>query len=454
MLFGPLAPRYLTPPYQPPKHSHHVDPITDAPSTTETANMPEEHAIGTELCINNRLPTELLVMVFVALFSDTSNSLPFPPSYDKILEHFKRHPLLNAMLTCRTWYDIIRATPTFWTEVGLGVEAAIKSSSDGESGAAVASLEQLNQALEKSGTLPLHVTILPHFVGDFQVVRHALGTCNDRLELLNLVVPGSVLRTTGSGMDAADLEELLKGPLPSLKRLHIQAGRFRGDTSWANTGLPLELDTPNLREISSHDHVVLPRMPSNLTRLSLIDVHVSRIQHPIELHQLLELRLAGCNPRLLLSSFSTPSLRILAVKDPQTRTGAFDNVPVYQNLQELQWSDNGPDQDFVAMRHHCPNITTYSNYTRGEEVELDLRSISAGPTILTEELNIPWPKVEEVRFDVASCDDVRKALVMMPSLKRVCILRDPIERLELEPENQKREKESLAKLREQVEIIF
>ncbi|KAG9048353.1 hypothetical protein FS837_000156 [Tulasnella sp. UAMH 9824] len=431
-----------------------MNSIIDVLSTIDIAYMPEEQAVGTELCINNRLPTELLLMVFGTLFSDTSNSLPFPPPYDKILEHFKRHPLLSAMLTCRTWYDIIRATPTFWTEVGLGVEAASKSSSNESSTAAVASPEQLNRALEKSGTLPLHVTILPPFVGDFRVVRHALEPCTNRLELLSIIVPGSRLPDTGRGINATDLKDLLRGPLPRLKRLHIQAGCFDGDTSWADTGFPLELDTPNLQEISAYHHVFLPRIPSSLTRVSLSDIYISQIQPGIELQQLLELRLARCNPRLLLSSFSAPSLRILAVQDPDTRAEAFDNVPVYQNLQELQWSDNGPDQNFAAMRLRCPNITTYLNYTRGEETELDLRSISAGPTILHEGLDIPWPKVEEVRFDVASCDDVRKALVLMPSLKRVCILRDPIERLELEPEKQKREKELLAKLREEVDISF
>ncbi|KIO20981.1 hypothetical protein M407DRAFT_29368 [Tulasnella calospora MUT 4182] len=384
-----------------------------------------------------------------------SDSLPFPPSYDKILEYFKRHPLLNAMLACLEWYNIIQTTPTFWTEVGLGVEAAIKAESDEESGTAtVASSEQLNRALKKSGTLPLHAIILPPFVGDFRAVRQALGTCTDRLELLSLVVPGSVWWDTERGMGATDLQDLLQQPLPRLKQLHIQAGLFGGNTSWSEDKLPLELDTPNLDEISAHRHLILPRTPSSLLCLSLFDVHLAQIQPPIELHGLLELRLTRCDLRILLPTFFTPSLRILVIQDSETPAGAFDNVPIYHNLQELQWSDKGPDRNFEAMLLHCPNITIYSNYTRVEEAELDVRGITVGPTILTERSTIPWPKVEEVRFDAASCDDIQKALEIMPTIKRLRVLRDPIERLALEPENQRREEGLLAKLREKVEIII
>ncbi|KAG8916417.1 hypothetical protein FRC01_003169 [Tulasnella sp. 417] len=102
---------------------------------------------------------------------------------------------------------------------------------------------------------------------------------------------------------------------------------------------------------------------------------------------------------------------------------------------------------------HSPNVTTYSNYTSWEERELDLRAISVGPTILGSS-TIPWPKVEEARFDVASCNEIRKALEIMPKLKRVRILRDPIERLELELERQVQEKALLAKLKEELEIII
>ncbi|KAG8892952.1 hypothetical protein FRC00_011295, partial [Tulasnella sp. 408] len=124
-----------------------------------------------------------------------------------------------------------------------------------------------------------------------------------------------------------------------------------------------------------------------LTHLSLYNVRWTNLDpalssDSVELPQLLELHLSGCNPGDILPTLSTPSLQTLIAHSDRSRTNLRANLPQYTNLRELQWGDLGTETCFQEILELSPNLIRYSNYVFGKEEELDLWEIEEPATIL------------------------------------------------------------------------
>ncbi|KAG8911633.1 hypothetical protein FRC00_006138, partial [Tulasnella sp. 408] len=378
--------------------------------------------------INSVLPSELLVSVFDNLYRNITDQLGFPLLYAKALEHLKEHPLRDYMLVCRRWYNIIQTSPSYWTFVGIGLTRAVAP--EGHDGGQGKLTEALTR-LEKSGSLPIHLTVAPEFIciSDPFLMIKALEKHAGRLETLN-VIP-SLKDGVTRPIPPECLEQLFKLPFSSLKRLYI--GKLYVNSSLMNDPIRINLDAPHLDQLSYHFHIILPPTLSRLTWLSITKSHFSGIQPPIghgqiELPNLLELRIAKCNPRFILSAFSTPVLQVLIIRSDHPYDEPPVELPDYPYLRDLQWSDVGHDATLGHVLQHAPNLTRYANYVVGKENKLDLGLMTDPPSILAraERIDsIKWPSLEEVLLDCAYCDHLLKLVNLVPTIKRIRILKDP-----------------------------
>ncbi|KAG8904334.1 hypothetical protein FRC00_014057, partial [Tulasnella sp. 408] len=116
----------------------------------------------------------------------------------------------------------------------------------------------------------------------------------------------------------------------------------------------------------------------------------------------------------------------------------------------------------------CPNLKRYLNYVERDSIEEDVERVYSNfpaqtrqPMILTvfdedvlESANAHryWPLLEEVSLDRATCDHVVTLIRVVPSIKRVRLLRDPVPSWNFNDEEAHRE--MLAMLRGQVEMAI
>ncbi|KAG8929268.1 hypothetical protein FRC01_004615, partial [Tulasnella sp. 417] len=175
-------------------------------------------------------------------------------------------------------------------------------------------------------------------------------------------------------------------------------------------------------------------------------------QSQIELPELLELRITNCKPGPVLSTFSTPALRALVIYALEMSGESPEDLPEYPHLRDLQWFDVGNDPAFKLVFRRCPNLTRYANYVVGLENEINLNDLTEGPTILERPggiNSIEWPKLEEVLLDCAYCGDLIALADLVPTIKRMRILKNPCEFGDKSIET-----ELLVQLRQKVDIAI
>ncbi|KAG8954839.1 hypothetical protein FRC04_010321 [Tulasnella sp. 424] len=415
--------------------------------------------------INALLPLELLINTFNILYQDISDSLPFPFPYNNALEHFCRHPLLDLMLVQRGWYNLVQTSPSYWTHVNIGVTDRIARGWSGVGrnnipSVGIGEVNELRERFGKSGSLPLHLTIAPGFISDFGIVLRLLKEHAVRLETLTILSNTSMKASLAHDISSEHLLQLLKLPLSSLKRLQMDELTIANFTPEADTTLRIDIDAPTLHQLSSNIYFVIPQTPSRLTLLSIANLDLDSIRPSVnwsrtELPKLLELRMANCEPGLILSSLLTPALQALIFQG-YAPTQVPTELPEYSHLRDLQWFDTGPEPTFELVFRRCPNITRYANYVVGQETDACADVLSEEATILRRNEGIDsirWPRLEEVLLDYAPCASLSALVDAVPTIRRIRVLRDPIAPNQSD-EDMEREREILVELRRKVDVVF
>ncbi|KAG8909185.1 hypothetical protein FRC01_007090 [Tulasnella sp. 417] len=412
--------------------------------------------------INDALPPELLLSIFDLLYNEVTEWLSYPRPVHEVGEKIRRHPLLDVMLVCRAWYDLVASSPRYWTavDIGIGEELGVwpKQSKYGE-----AQRVYLQRGLTRSGELPIQVNIGMDKVEDFNTTFDLLRNEAHRWQTLNLLAQRDV--TARATIIQHQLQNLLNLPLPCLTSLHVGrcemtrgVGLFIGSASLRVT------DAPRLRALSCEFHLVIPSSTSHLRLLSITDVRLENLRPSVEglrveLDQLAELRITACSPGAILSMFSTPTLNKLIVDSKTASYPAPKSLSLYPHLKELQWNDLGPDSTFSMLLPLCPNLTFFADYLVGFENDIPLGVIDEPPTILLEISNIRkqsgneerlWPDMTETLVDAATCEEIAQLIDAVPSIQRIRVLRDP--NVRGNPENQASERQLLEKLRERVNV--
>ncbi|KAG8987265.1 hypothetical protein FRB90_003489 [Tulasnella sp. 427] len=428
-----------------------------------TSNMQEVNSASTTypdqypkrlIEINAFLPLELLVNIFDILYTSTRCPLPLRPSYEEAENHFRRPPLLELMLVCRKWHWLIEATPSYWTYSWIGLQQfSVRWRQQGDR-REITDYEEdpicVEKRLAKSGSLPLHLVVVPT---GFDMLLSVLGNHARRLESLSIL--GQPLPT--GDISEETLVQVLQLQMPSLKRLYIEDDLIV--ISAVSSARLIMIDAPEMRQISAYRYLIFPQTPSNLTFLSIscLPSHGENSlinMRGLCLPQLLELHIFHSKPGLLLSILSMPTLRILIFHSQ----GAIsrhppDTLPSFPNLRRLEWSDTGPDDHiFNLISQRCPNLTHYCNYVVGKEMELEVDLLEEGLTILEAPggiATIPWPRLEEVAFDWVTCAQAHALLDIVPTIKRIRTLRSPIEDGDLESESAQ---ELLKRLKGRVDV--
>ncbi|KAG8926686.1 hypothetical protein FRC01_008507 [Tulasnella sp. 417] len=413
--------------------------------------------------INSLFPPELLVIVFDVLHKDLMESLPFPLPYDEGLQRFKEHPFSVLMLVCRGWCDLIQTTPAYWTFVDIGVlhNTVVREQADAVRSLGSEGAGNLKGRLTKAGSLPLYVTVAPEYILDFGTVLEILKEHAHQLETINIVKMPHLKRATLRQVSSEQFLQLFELPLPSLKRLHIDEFYLipRPPEPWI--GSRVEMDAPQLYHLSSHLHILIPQNPFHLTSLSISGVDMATIQSTlahgqVQLPNLLNLRITDSDPGLVLPALSTPLLQVLVYHSEDASTHLPEELPEYSHLRDLQWSDVGPDLTFDLFFRRCPHLSRYANYVIGEEAELDISILVYPPTILARPGgidSIKWPDLQEVLFDCATYAAMKALVDVVPTIKRIRTLRDPIASPMRQGEDVERERTCLCELREKVDVV-
>ncbi|KAG8987267.1 hypothetical protein FRB90_003491 [Tulasnella sp. 427] len=442
--------------------TNHQNPETDVRTSVSPAS------------INTVLPPEMLAGIFDILYTESNIALPFPHGFEEAVEHFRRHPLLSVMLACRKWFKLVDSSPSFWTYVEIGVRDCRnrvwhKSQGSEAIRTPLEDIAAIASRIKKSGTLPLQLTVVPALFEDFGSVLGIIREHAHRLEsLCTLQNPASDAAQFG-GVSHEGIVQLLSIPMPSLKRL--QSVRLDNNpTIDDNHRLYIDMDTPRLCQLWLSFHLALPRTTAHLTFLSIqsmvgLESIVPPIgQDQINLPELLELRLAFCSPRPILCALATPALHFLSfhstLRLPDNGPSELPTrLPKYPHLQDLQWTDFGPEIISDIVFQHSPNITRYSNYAVGTE-NIPKVGLPDSPSILDlpSRVNpVTWPPLEEVQFHTISCEQALTFLDTLKTVKRMRILRDPVTALRgtsNETEAIDREKALLKQITERVDVAI
>ncbi|KAG8909186.1 hypothetical protein FRC01_007091, partial [Tulasnella sp. 417] len=384
--------------------------------------------------------------------------LSYPRPVREIGEKIKQHPLLDSMLVCRAWHDLVASSPRYWTAVDIGIREELEGWPIQEG-----QREYLKRQLKRSGELPIQVNVGMDNVEDIIAPFDLLRNEAHRWQALNL------LARTDDGirepMDQQQLENLLNRPLPCLTSLHVGRCVIKSDMGEHRRGsASLRVDAPRLRALSCEFHLAIPSSTSRLRVLSITGVHLENLRPSVEglrveLDRLVELRITACSPGAILSAFSTPILNKLVVDSKTASYPAPQSLPLYPYLKELQWDDLGPDPTFSVLLPLCPNLTFFADYVVGLENDVPLELIDEAPTIILELSNIRsqmgneqrlWPDLAEILVDSATCEEITELIDAVPSIQKIRVLRDPTTRGT--PETQANERQLLENLRERVNV--
>ncbi|KAG8946797.1 hypothetical protein FRC04_011453 [Tulasnella sp. 424] len=334
------------------------------------------------------------------------------------------------MLVCRAWHNLIQATPNYWTSVVIGVGGVIGWGSKLPQEIQKESFaEMLDEVLERSGQLPIQVTVVPGRVLDFEIVSNALRKNARRLRTLSLL-PWS--DGQGERVPSDHIKDLLDNVFPALEQFIIGDLKISSHVQPASTADTFNLTAPELCRLACKKHMINPHSASHLNRLSLTNIWLPFPSVGVELPRLLDLRLFSCDTCEILPSLSTPALQTLIVFSEMVSGRLRAKPPQYVNLRELQWSDTGAEECFKEILELSPNLTRYSNYVFGKEHELDVWNISQPATVLGIVSNSPeakarYPSLKEVCLDVAAGGEISGLIATIPSIEFIRILRDPRE---------------------------
>ncbi|KAG8894260.1 hypothetical protein FRC00_009233, partial [Tulasnella sp. 408] len=158
-------------------------------------------------------------------------------------------------------------------------------------------------------------------------------------------------------------------------------------------------------------------------------------QGQIELPELLELRIAECEPGPILLALSTPVLQILTFHWDYWITFAPEQLSQYPYLRDLQWSDLGTDAVFELVFRRRPSLTRYANYVVGRGEQIDYSWLYEAPSIVEVLRAIDSterPRLEEMLIDYPSCVDLLALVDLVPTIKRIRVFKDPWEPGEME----------------------
>ncbi|KIO21474.1 hypothetical protein M407DRAFT_28929 [Tulasnella calospora MUT 4182] len=415
--------------------------------------------------INDALPPELLLSVFDYIYIEMTQPLSYPHTMSEAVERSKRHALLDAMLVCRAWHDLVAGSPRYRTTIDVGIRESLGIWPIGAEtlGYGEAQRTFLKQQLAGSGELPIQVNVSLAHVDDRTATFDLLRNQAHRWQVFNLLTKHD--KGISEPISQSQLEGLFNLPLPCLTSLHVDRCWVKADTG-GPIAVSLQVEAPRLRALSCEFHLAIPRSTSHLRFLSIKDVPLEKLQPSVdglkvELDQLVELRITACNSGAILSAFSTPTLRKLIVSSNTSNFSAPQSLPQYQHLKELQWDDLGPEPTFSMFLPLCPNLTFFADYVVGLEEDVPLDLIDQPPTVLLEIPNIRllrgkeedlWPGMTEILLDSATCTEIAELVDAVPSIQRIRVLRDPTTRGDLE--NRPNEVRLLGKLRERVNVAL
>ncbi|KAG8987266.1 hypothetical protein FRB90_003490 [Tulasnella sp. 427] len=255
--------------------------------------------------------------------------------------------------------------------------------------------------------------------------------------------------------------------MPSLRRLHsVRLTNSPAPNDGDSHRVYIPLDTPKLCKLWIAFHFTAPQAATRLKFLSIrYMVDPAFIAPPISpgqiyLPELLELQLSSCNPGPILCVLSTPALQVLSFNSVRLWSGPSEVVaalPNFPHLRDLQWVDKGPDPIFDAVFQNSPILTRYSTYVVGSERGF-FTPPENGPTILRTLDGMgssSRPPLEEVQFKEISSAQALSLLDAVPTIKRIRILRDPVEWLvERTDEAIERETALLKRLAQRVDVAI
>ncbi|KAG9026408.1 hypothetical protein FS837_004623, partial [Tulasnella sp. UAMH 9824] len=401
-----------------------MTPIEPNLVRNETSSAPKSQSMPPPN-INNALPSELLLQVFDSIYVEKTQPMP----RTAFAAGPRTYPLLNAMLVCRTWHDLIVASPQYWTSVNIWIGGPYDPwlGETERTRKREAERIMLERRLKRSGELPFQVNIESNSDVDLELIFDCLRSQEHRWQALDLFpthISASVYRS--------QLTSLFSTPLSCLTSLRV--GPF---WAWMESGSTKRtwfwVDAPNLCALSCESNFVIPHSTSSLKFLSLTFVFPlflePRVGEPrVELGGLIELRILHCDAMPILSIFFTPNLCRLVVRGVPRSSPPPGSLAQYQHLKELQCADGGPPEHFHILAPLCPNITSFANYVVGLEeeslTEAKHREISS-PVILREQsafrvnkgrAKCLWPKLEEILLSSATCAEITELTDALPSV--------------------------------------
>lgn len=418
--------------------------------------------------INGALPPELLLSVFDFIYTEMTQPLSYPHTRSEVVAMHSRHALLDVMLVCRAWRNLVVASTRYWTTINVGIREALGhgSSPGGTSipGHADYQKEDTERQLERSGERSIQVNVGMDKIEDVEVVFGLLRNQAHRWQVFNLLTAETRM---SEEIGQSEFMSLFNLPLPRLTSLHVGRCWVRMDASERFEGICFQVDAPNLHALSCEVHLALPHSPSRLKFLSLRSVYLGELRPPVgelrvKLEQLSELRITDCNLGAILSAFSTPFLSKLVVDDPVGHDPVPDlSLPQYHHLKELQWRDVGWDQALTNLLPLCPNLVVFANYIVGLEADISPDPVYDTATILLEVPKIRdqlregerlWPSMTEILLDSATSTEIAELVDAVPSIQRVRVLQDPTTcRLSMD---QERECVLLERVRERVNVAL
>lgn len=218
------------------------------PATRSQVSLP--------LTINSALPPELLLSVFDFIYTEMTQPLSYPHTRSEVVAMHKRHALLDVMLVCRAWRNLVVASARYWATVNVGIRESLGSSRGGTSIPENGNSQKkdLELQLERRGEQPIQVNVGMDQVEDFAVVFSSPRNQAHRWQVFNL------LAVVGVGISEAINQRLFTSlfnlPLPRLTSLHVGQFCVGKDVSELYIGVGFQVDAPNLRALLriSSDH--------------------------------------------------------------------------------------------------------------------------------------------------------------------------------------------------------
>ncbi|KAG8899427.1 hypothetical protein FRC01_010557 [Tulasnella sp. 417] len=383
------------------------------------------------------LPPELLAEIFLHLYKDASI-----PRADHDLHN--THKLTFVMLVCNAWRDIVERAPTLWTDIWLGRCPLYIGNKNTRQW-----LDYIKARFARSGSLPLNLTIMITYldlVNFSQLLLQHISRC--KILALRGAEDGTKWTPVFPSNTPSVIHRILSFPLPALQMIAI--GEFVLHQASAECG-PLELDAPNLRDITTRSPDIIPfvkpQLPHISTHNSLERLSASSGWEYLILH-LPRDRLSLPNLKFLSVVYTDHLWNLLQVIDTPNiehfvvKCGIADwpeevdtVIPVMSNLRELEWyTDPNAEYEQPSLHHllqHCPNLTSLSyicNEDSAESLQVHLRASNVDEPVLASfvllhhmQAGIPLfcPELRRLHIACSSFKQVLDLVLLRPTLEYV-----------------------------------